>query len=88
MNHKDTSSLPSIVIDTEGNEYRVVKPTVPDPELRVRLEFIRATREPGMQPAPRKNWEGCRACYGSGGKRSNPCTVCNGTGKLPKGSQG
>lgn len=26
---------------------------------------------------------GCRACYGSGGKRSNPCRVCRGTGKIP-----
>lgn len=25
---------------------------------------------------------GCRACHGSGGKRSAPCKVCNGTGKV------
>lgn len=31
---------------------------------------------------------GCRACYGSGGKRSSPCKVCRGTGKIPATRQG
>lgn len=35
------------------------------------------------QPAG-KPWRGCRACHGSGGKRSEPCVVCNGSGKLDK----
>jgi len=26
--------------------------------------------------------KGCRACHGSGGKRSDPCKVCGGTGKV------
>jgi DnaJ-class molecular chaperone len=25
--------------------------------------------------------KGCRACHGSGGKKTDPCTACNGTGK-------
>lgn len=28
--------------------------------------------------------KGCMACFGSGGKKSNPCTVCGGTGKVTK----
>lgn len=36
-----------------------------------------------LQPLPVK-MIGCRTCFGSGGKRANPCTVCNGTGKVPK----
>lgn len=28
-------------------------------------------------------FRGCKACFGSGGKRTNPCTVCNGTGQIP-----
>lgn len=27
---------------------------------------------------------GCKACYGSGGKRNAPCKVCSGTGKVAK----
>lgn len=27
--------------------------------------------------------KGCRACHGSGGKASDPCKVCGGTGKVP-----
>ena len=27
---------------------------------------------------------GCKACFGSGGKRNNPCKVCGGTGKVTK----
>ena len=27
---------------------------------------------------------GCKACYGSGGKRNQPCKVCGGTGKVAK----
>lgn len=26
--------------------------------------------------------KGCPACFGSGGKRGNPCRQCNGTGKV------
>jgi len=26
--------------------------------------------------------KGCRACHGSGGKHSDPCKVCGGTGKI------
>lgn len=28
---------------------------------------------------------GCRKCFGSGGKRDDPCATCNGTGKVRKG---
>lgn len=27
---------------------------------------------------------GCKACFGSGGKRNAPCKVCGGTGKVAK----
>lgn len=27
---------------------------------------------------------GCRVCHGSGGKRSDPCAACAGTGKVAK----
>ena len=27
---------------------------------------------------------GCKSCFGSGGKRNNPCKVCGGTGKVTK----
>jgi hypothetical protein len=26
--------------------------------------------------------KGCRVCFGSGGKKSNPCVVCGGTGRV------
>jgi len=26
---------------------------------------------------------GCRKCHGSGGKANDPCTACNGTGRVP-----
>lgn len=26
--------------------------------------------------------KGCNACFGSGGKKSHPCPVCNGSGKV------
>jgi len=26
--------------------------------------------------------KGCPICFGSGGKRANPCLVCGGTGKI------
>ena len=29
-----------------------------------------------------KNWVGCKSCYGSGGKRKQPCRKCGGTGKI------
>lgn len=32
--------------------------------------------------APEQAMIGCRACYGSGGKKMRPCKVCNGTGKV------
>jgi hypothetical protein len=32
----------------------------------------------------KKDWKGCYACFGSGGKKANPCKVCKGTGKLFK----
>jgi DnaJ-class molecular chaperone len=25
---------------------------------------------------------GCKACFGSGGKKNSPCKVCNGAGKV------
>lgn len=25
---------------------------------------------------------GCKACFGSGGKKTSPCKVCKGTGKI------
>jgi len=33
-------------------------------------------------PASGKPLVGCRACHGSGGKRSAPCKVCGGAGKV------
>lgn len=27
---------------------------------------------------------GCKACFGSGGKKTSPCKVCNGAGKIPQ----
>lgn len=36
-----------------------------------------------LQPKPQK-LTGCRACFGSGGKRHNPCSVCNGRGQVLK----
>ncbi len=44
-----------------------------------------ARKHPAGNPA--KTWEGCRACFGSGGKRIDPCLVCGGTGKVAKSSQ-
>ena len=41
--------------------------------------------EPVIHPPQRnakKEWRGCLACYGSGGKKDNPCTVCAGTGRI------
>ena len=35
-------------------------------------------------PNAKKLWRGCALCYGSGGKKDNPCRVCNGTGKIYK----
>lgn len=36
-------------------------------------------------PATVPPMRGCRACYGSGGKRSNPCKACGGSGKVRAG---
>jgi DnaJ-class molecular chaperone len=33
---------------------------------------------------PKKTEKGCRACFGSGGKRADPCKICNGTGRVPR----
>lgn len=30
--------------------------------------------------------KGCRACHGSGGKKTDPCKACNGTGKVKEKS--
>ena len=46
------------------------------------VEWAAAHPKPGTV----KLWEGCRACFGSGGKRIDPCNVCNGTGKVKRGS--
>lgn len=27
--------------------------------------------------------KGCPSCFGSGGKRNNPCTNCGGSGRVP-----
>jgi len=35
-----------------------------------------------VQFSPRKDWKGCPSCFGSGGKRTDPCKNCNGTGKI------
>lgn len=29
-----------------------------------------------------QKYKGCQYCFGSGGKQSNPCKSCNGTGKV------
>lgn len=42
------------------------------------------TTQPQLQDFPPKpKLKGCRACFGSGGKRLAPCDVCNGSGKVP-----
>jgi hypothetical protein len=48
-------------------------------------EFIGAYRAIGApdEVAAAKKLKGCRACYGSGGKPTDPCKVCHGTGKVP-----
>jgi len=43
--------------------------------------YIRELQEARAKPV---KLMGCRACYGSGGKRNDPCQVCDGTGKVPK----
>lgn len=44
-------------------------------------EFMAAYSKHGPR-APAAPLVGCRACHGSGGKRSAPCKTCSGTGKV------
>lgn len=82
--YKDSSDLPNTVYDDLGAMYRVVKPTVPDGDMWVQLEYIGQKVTSAQKHNPPKTWMGCRQCFGSGGKRHDPCPVCAGTGKVPK----
>lgn len=45
--------------------------------------FVRAYAACGQIEAPLvKKQKGCKACFGSGGKSSEPCKVCHGTGRV------
>ncbi len=45
--------------------------------------FTIKTASENIQDAPTTyRLKGCRACFGSGGKVSDPCKACNGTGKV------
>lgn len=34
------------------------------------------------EAAESAKFRGCKACFGSGGKKASPCAVCNGTGQV------
>jgi hypothetical protein len=52
------------------------------PTGRKMAAVLEHTEFPG--PNAKKLWRGCSVCYGSGGKRDNPCKACKGTGKIFK----
>jgi hypothetical protein len=76
------------------------KPTERNPRInslydgwRKGVDWANAQRMAQSQ-APARTWEGCKACFGSGGKRvgygaqgRGNCIFCGGTGRVPKGSQ-
>lgn len=56
-------------------------------ELRAALtnafRRIKSLEESSKRHETKKD-RGCPKCFGSGGKRSDPCSNCNGTWRVPK----
>lgn len=77
--HGDLSQVANYLNDVAAKEGWVLVAIDPyNDRIEILLKSIKVATQ-----AQKKTKRGCPDCYGSGGKKIDPCKKCEGTGRIP-----